>query len=246
MSLPMTCRSAGQRCHCGADAGNVVGQRVDPDIHDVIGRAGHRHAPVEGGARHREVGEPALDEADHLVEARVRPDEVGMGLVMRQQPVLVLGQTEEIGLLLGPFDRRALGADADAVGADSGLVLGVIGLVADRIPALIAAEIDVAGRDHRIPDRLARPVVARLGGADEVVVGNREGLRHGPEGRGVAVGQLARRQPLAGRRLHHLQAVLVGAGQEEHVVTVVAHEARNGIGGDDLVGMADMRGAIGV
>ena len=45
----------------------------------------------------------------------------------------------------------------------------------------------------------------------------------------------------AGRRLLDLEAVLVGAGQEEHVVAVDALEARDRVRGDHLVGVADMR-----
>ena len=50
-----------------------------------------------------------------------------------------------------------------------------------------------------------------------------------------------RRFALAGRRLLHLEAVLVGAGEEEHVVAVDALEARDRVRGDHLVGVADMR-----
>ena len=52
-----------------AEAGDVVGQRIEPDVHHMIGAARHRHAPVEAGARDAEVVEPALDEAQHLVAA---------------------------------------------------------------------------------------------------------------------------------------------------------------------------------
>ena len=38
-----------------ADGGDVVGERVDPDVHDVLFVAGHLDAPVEGRARDRQV-----------------------------------------------------------------------------------------------------------------------------------------------------------------------------------------------
>jgi len=34
-----------------ADGGDVVGERVEPDIYDVLGVAGNRDAPGEAGAR---------------------------------------------------------------------------------------------------------------------------------------------------------------------------------------------------
>ena len=55
------------------------------------------------------------------------------------------------------------------------------------------------------------------------------------------VGELARAQALARRRLHHLDAVLVGAGEEIDVVTVEPHEAGDRVGRQRLIGMADMR-----
>ena len=65
-----------------ADAGEIVGQRVDPHIHDVLRIAGHRNAPVEGGARDREILQAAAHEALHFVGARVRTDELRMRLVV--------------------------------------------------------------------------------------------------------------------------------------------------------------------
>ena len=56
--------------------------------------------------------------------------------------------------------------------------------------------------------------------------------------------QLSRGQPLLGGGLLDLLAVLVGAGEEIDVVAVEPHEARDGIGGDRFIGMADMRRAI--
>ena len=51
-------------------------------------------------------------------------------------------------------------------------------------------------------------------------------------------------RPSLRRGLLHLDAVLVGAGEEEHVVAVEPHEARDGVGRDRLVGVADMRRAV--
>ena len=88
--------------------------------------------------------------------------------------------------------------------------------------------------------------MALLGGADVVVVRAVEPLDHGLEARDVAVDELARREPFPGRGLQHLDAVLVGAGQEKHVVAVEPHEARDRVGRDRLVGVADMRRAVRV
>ena len=73
-----------------------------------------------------------------------------------------------------------------------------------------------------------------------------ETLDHGRKRGDIAVEQLARRDPLAGRGLLHLQAVLVGAGEEEDVVAVEPLEAGDRIGRDRLVGVPDMRRAVGI
>jgi hypothetical protein len=68
---------------------DVVGQRIDPDIHDVLGIAGHADAPVEGGARDRQVLQAALHEARDLVEA-----------LLRQHVILARKEIEQL-LLIG-------------------------------------------------------------------------------------------------------------------------------------------------
>ena len=98
---------------------------------------------------------------------------------------------------------------------------------------------------HALPDLLAGAMVVRLGGADEAVVRdverssiswNRSALRVASSGR----------QLLGFGGLLHLQAVLVGAGEEEHVLAVEPLEARDRVGGDRLVGVADVRHAVGI
>ena len=84
----------------------------------------------------------------------------------------------------------------------------------------------------------------RFGGADETVEGDVETLVHGLEAAGVARRKILGRQPLGLRGLDHLQAVLVGAGQEEHVLAVEPRKTRQRIGRNRLIGVADMRLAV--
>ena len=228
-----------------AGRGDVVGQRVDPHIHDVLGIAGHADAPVERGARDRQILQAAAHEARHLVQPLLRQHVVRIARVEVEQLLLIGRELEEIALLLHPFDRRAgLGGEADLVLVHMRLVLGVVRLVAHRVPAGIFVEIDVAVLLHPPPDFLRRAVMALLGGADEVVVRAVQPLGHGLEARHVAVEQLPRRDALLRRGLLDLLAVLVGAGEEEHVIAVEPHEAGDGVGRDHLIGVPDMRRAV--
>src|SRR4029078_769180 len=83
--------------------------------------------------------------------------------------VLRGAQCDEITLLLYPFDRRALRPAPYIVLAQDGLVFGVIGFVAYRIPAGISVQINVALGGHPLPDFLAGAVMLFLRGADETI-----------------------------------------------------------------------------
>jgi hypothetical protein len=91
---------------------------------------------------------------------------------------------------------------------------------------------------------LHRQLVARVGGADELVVGDAERLPGGGEGRSQFVHEgtrgLARRFGGAG----DLLTVLVGAGEEEGGIAALAVEARQGVGQHLLVGMAQVWPAV--
>src|SRR6185437_70480 len=84
------------------------------------------------------------------------------------------------------------------------------------------------------------PMVLLFGGPDEAIEGDAEALVHLLEAPGIAGRKFARREPLVLRGLNHLQPVLVGTGQEEHVLAVEPRKARQRIGCDRLIGVADM------
>ena len=71
-------------------------------------------------------------------------------------------------------------------------------------------------------------------------------LVHLTEIAGHFLGERGGLDALLARRLGHLEAMLVGAGQEEDVAARIALEARDRVGGDRLIGVADMRAAVGV
>src|SRR5690606_39729614 len=105
---------------------------------------------------------------DDLVATLDRADEVGTLFIKLEQPVAISRQPEKIALLLHPLDGCALRTVAHAVVAQLDFVLVVIGFVAHRIPAGIAALVDVAIIRHRLPDRLGGAIMAFFGGADEI------------------------------------------------------------------------------
>ena len=86
----------------------------------------------------------------------------------------------------------------------------------------------------------------RLRRAHDVVGAGVQHLAHRLELGRDAVDERLRRQALARRGLLHLQAMLVHAGDEQRLAPVEPHEALDRVGRDALIGVADMRRAIGV
>ena len=123
---------------------DVVRERIHPDIHHMRWSARHLDAPVERRSRDRKVLQAAFDKTRNFVEPLARQHEVGHIRIEGEQFVLIGRQAEEIGFLLGPLDRRAQRFAADTVSPDGGFRFVEISLLADRIPACIFAEIDIA------------------------------------------------------------------------------------------------------
>ena len=88
--------------------------------------------------------------------------------------------------------------------------------------------------------------MVRVRGADETVVRDAQVQAHLLEGGRVAVRELLGREAFLLCGLLHLEAVLVRSGHEENLMAVKALEARHGISRNDLIGVADVRHAIGV
>ena len=83
-------------------------------------------------------------------------------------------------------------------------------------------------------------------GADEAVERDVETLVHLLEPERIAGRDFQRRQLLGFRGLGHLLTVLVGPGEEEHVLAVEPLKPRQRIGRDRLIGVADMRHTVRV
>ncbi len=224
----------------------IIGQRIDPYIHDVLRRPRHRHAPVKRRARDRQVLKTRLYERDDLVAPALGRDEIGMVAIMSKQPVAKCRQAEEVTLLLDPFNRRAGGRTADPVVMQCCFAFIVIGFITNRVPALVAVEIDIAGRFHAAPQRLRGRVMARLGRADERVIRDVERASHLGKARRVAIGERLHRNTLAGSSLEHFLPVLIGPGEEKDIFSLQPHEAGNRIRCQQFIGMADMRRTIGI
>ena len=161
-----------------ADPGHVGRQRIDPDVHHMVGRSGHLDPPVEAGARDAQITKPAFDKAQHLVAAAFGLDEVGMIAVMGQQAVLIGGEPEEPAFLPGPLHWRALRGQFDAPLAVGQLAFFVKGFISDRIIAFVAVEVEIAGGFHRFPQSHTGGFMSRFGRTNERIVTDVQSIAH--------------------------------------------------------------------
>ncbi len=222
----------------------VVDQRVEPDIGHVLVVEGQRDAPLEPrpGPADREILERLAQEAQHLVPVPLGLDEARVVLEVLDQPRLVLRHLEEVVLLLDEGER-GLVIGALAV---HDLLLGVEALAAVAVPAAVLAEVDLARVVEALQDLLHHLLVPRLGGADEVVVGDAEAPPRLPERPRDLVRVGLRRLAGLGRHLGDLLAVLVGAGEEVDAVAGQPAVAAHRVGHDGGARVPEMRARVDV
>ena len=228
-----------------AEGGDVVGQGIHPHIDHMARVEVHGHAPGEAGAGDAQVLKAGLDEVvDHLIDAGGGLEEVA-GLQQLLHGLCVLGETEEVGLLFSVVDGTA------AVGAHAvyKLALGPEALTGGAVLALVRALVDVTLLVHLLEDALDGLDVVVVGGADKAVVGDVHQL---PQVQDAALALDNAVDELLGGDagglglLFDLLAVLVGAGEEHHVIAAQPFVAGKGVGGDGAVGVADVQLVRGV
>ena len=225
-----------------ADGGGVVDEGVVPDVEDVLGVPRDLDAPVDRRAADGDVPQALADEAEGLVALALGLHEVGVGLVPVEQGLLEGRQGEEPVLLAEVLDRAVVDR---AVAVDQ-VVLGVVRLAGHAVQALVGVLVDVAVVLGRGQQLLHGGVVAGLGGADEVVVADVQQL----PGLAVAgagdVGLLLGAEAVLLGGPGHLQAVLVGPGQEEDVLAEQPVPPGQAVGDDRGVGVADVGRVVDV
>ena len=220
-----------------ADWREVVRERIEPDVDDVLRVDGHGDAPVERRAADAEVVEPLLDEVDHLVAPRDGLDEVWMILDVLEHAILVFAHLEEIRFLRDLL-HGAVAVRAAAVLVE--LVLRPVALAGRAVEPFVLALVDIALLVDAAEDLLHDALVALLRRADEIIVADGESFPEVLEARDDLVRVLDGRHARLLGLLLDLEPVLVRAREEEDIVSLQAVEARDGVGDRRAVGVADV------
>jgi len=231
-----------------ADAAQIAGERIVPDVDDVFGIAGPGQAPFHGFAADGDVAQARFHPAQDFVAAEGRANEIGLFLVQFHEAVLERGELEEIVFLIDQFTGTAA---QRAIGWFRGV--GYIEVVKNTVAALVNAFVNVSSVASFQKQAANGAQMLHGGGANEMGVADAELVPQATENCRVAVHQFARGDARFGGGASDIFAVLVGAGQEGDVVPLHAFEPgycvrdQRGVGGADVrprVGVIDRRGQI--
>ena len=211
-----------------AESRDVVGQRVEPDVDDVLFVAGNWNAPAETAAADGEIFEPAAHERDDLAARRLRLHEAGILFVELEQLAFKCGELEKVILFADGF------SDATAIGAGRARWHIDPRLIGHAVLASVRAFVDESAIAESGEKLLHSTLVAGLGGADEVVVGEAEPIPEGTEFGSDFVGEKLWREPGEFGGSLDLLAMLVGSGEEPGIdahgtlaaCDCVAHDGR--------------------
>mgnify|MGYP000863211331 CR=1 FL=1 len=227
------------------ERGDVIDQRIEPDVGDIVLVEGKFDAPGESrfGSGDREVAQLlSLQKAQDFVAARFRSDEVRMLQDVPMQLFLILAHLEEIIVLTQLLDR-ALAVRAEP--ADD-IFFRPEPFVERAIPTRVVCLVNQLLIEELLKISLNHGLVGFVGGADEGVVGNVQPIPEVCKLRCEAVAvRLGIDAGLRGGLLHFL-SVFVETGQEKYVASTQSPVAREHIGGDGGVGMTDVRHVVDV
>ncbi len=224
-----------------ADGGDIVHQRIEPDIRheSVVERQLDPPGQAAFRARDAEVVERIAQEPEGLVAPEVGLDEFRIRVDIVHQPVLVLAHAEKV-VCFRDAVHRATAARLGALAVDQ-VLLREEPLAGHAVPAIVIRAVDLVAVIQVLQDPLHRLDMSRFGGADKVVVCDFQVLPEILETHDRLVHMCLRRHAALVGGLLHLLSMLVGTGQEMDRQACQPVVAGQHIGQDRGVGMADMR-----
>ena len=239
-------RQTGIRRGLVAGEGDVVDERVEPDVGDEILVEGKLDAPLEAflGAGDAEVDAGiAFQRVEQLGLAEGGDDDFGVVFDEVLEPIGVVAEFE-VPVFLFDFD------DFPPLGTEVASLVAVAFLqelfLADRVVAGMGFFVELALALELGEDGADAGLVALVDGFGPAVVLDVEFLPQIGEFQGRALDEGFGRDAFLLRRLLDFLAVLVDAGEEKHLVAAQTTVAGDHVGKHLFIGVADVRGAVGV
>ena len=225
---------------------DVIHQRIEPDVSDEILVKGQGNAPVQSRCRagNAQIFEFIIPEKpEDFIAAMVRRDKCWIFFDVINQPLLLLVQFEEVILFLQLNDFSITGIEGPIRTA---ILLGQECFLLRRVKTLVGFFIDLTGFVNLREAGLNDFLVARFGGADEIVVGQFQLFRKGLPILCEFIAIRLRCLALGNRGLLDFLAMFIEAGEEEDLLSQTASRPRDDVSRDFLVSMAEMRLAIDI
>ena len=239
----------GSRLGIVAGEADVVREGVEPDIGHKGGIEWKLDAPGEAGfwAGNAEVAGEFLYGVSQLGDAKIGNDDrirrFCAGVDEMEEPVAVLGKFEVVIFLFDQDDLAPLGAEL-AVGA--AFFFREELLLAHAVVAALRGFVELAFIPESLEHALHAGFVQVLHRGSPGILAEVEFFPEFHEEAGDLGDKLRRLDSAFLGGLLYLLSVLVHACEEEHIASCETLVAGDGVGEDLLIGMADVRRAIGV
>ena len=222
-----------------ADAGDVVAERVKPDIHDMPRIEIHGDAPLEARSRHAQILQAGKQKiVHHLIPAGNRLDEFRVGVDIIDELRRILAHPKEIGLLLLGMHLPAANRAPPVFGQ---LRLRVEGFALRAVQAVVMSLIDISLLIKAAEDFLDLNHVVLIRGADEPVITRPHQVPDAADLRAGSVHKFLRTHTLLDGTLLDLLPVLVGPRLKPDIIAVRTLISCDGVCQNSLVGVADVR-----
>ena len=221
-----------------SERGDIVAKCVYPNVDNVLIVKIHGNTPLKRGTGNAKVLKPCLKEVVyHFLFSGFGRDKVGVAFDMIDKTLCILVHIEEVRLLT----RSLHGTSAVGALAVNSLRVGKEGLTGSAVPALVFALVDIAVLIELCKYLFNSFLVVFVGGADEIIVACVHSVPDLFDLARDTVNVLLGSDVCRSGKIFYLLSVLVGTGAEENVISHSSFVSCDSVGGNNLVGVTEVR-----
>src|SRR6266404_1163685 len=223
--------------------GDIIRQRIKPNIHRVICISGNAYTPLDRDAADGQILEPACHKRDNLISADIRLHKLWMRRVVIQQRLLECRKPKEVTLLSKPLERPFVNR-THRVG---GLLIDVFELVAIRaVPPFVMRLVDVSSLVEYPPKLGDRGLVTRISCSNPLIVFDIERCKRSLELVDNLIDVLLDFNAARGRCAFDIDSVFVSARQKVTIDAALPIEACESVGYQGRIRVPNVRLGVDV